>query len=71
MGGHKAHNGRRGGVLLPHTPTASAMALQCSGWCCGGGDGCTGLMVTEETRLTGSTSRRRPGQVWNGRPSPF
>jgi hypothetical protein len=65
------HSCRRGGVLSPHTPTASGMALQCSGWRCVGGDGRTGPMVTEETRLTGPTSRRRPGRAWNMCPSPF
>jgi hypothetical protein len=49
----------------------SGMALQCPGWRCGGGDGCIGPMVTEETRLTGPASRRRPGRVWNRRPSHF
>jgi hypothetical protein len=71
MGGRKAHSSRRGGILSPRTPTASGMALQCSGWHCGGGDGRTGLMVMEETRLTSPTSRRCPGRAWNRRPSSF
>jgi hypothetical protein len=60
-GGRKVHSSRRGGVLSPCTPTASGMALQCPGWRPGGGDGRTGLMVTEETCLNGPTSRRCPG----------
>jgi hypothetical protein len=61
MGGREAHNSRRGGVSSSRTPTTPGMALQCPGWRCGGGDGHTGLMVTEEMCLTGLTSRRRPG----------
>jgi hypothetical protein len=70
-GGRKAHNSRRGGVLSPRTPTASGMALQYLGWCCGGRDGRTGPMVTDETRLTGPTSRRCLGRARNRRSSPF
>jgi hypothetical protein len=65
------HSGRRGGVLSPRTPTASWMALQCSGWRCGGGDDRTGPMATEEMRPAGLTSRHSPGQVWNRRSSPL
>jgi hypothetical protein len=65
------HSSKRGGVLSPRTPTASGMVLQCSGWHRGGEDGRTGPMVAEETRLTGLTSRRCPGQARNMRPSPF
>jgi hypothetical protein len=70
-GGRKAHSSRRGGVLSPRTPTASGMALQCPGWRRGGGDGRTGPMVTEGTRLTGPTSRRCPGREWNRCLSPL
>jgi hypothetical protein len=69
--GRKVHSSRRGGVLSPRTPIASGMALQCPGWCRGGGDGRTGPMVTEEIRLTGPTSRHCPGRARNRRPSPF
>jgi hypothetical protein len=65
------HNSRRGGVLSPRTPTVSGMALQCPGWRRGGGDGRTGPMVTEETRLTGPMSRCCPGRAQNRHPSPF
>jgi hypothetical protein len=41
MGGRKAHNSKRGGVLSPRTLTASGMALQCPEWRCDGGDGRT------------------------------
>jgi hypothetical protein len=67
MGGRKGHSSRRGGVLSPRTPTTSGMALQCPGWRRDGGDGCTGSMVTEETHLTGPTSRRGPGRARNRR----
>jgi hypothetical protein len=70
-GGRKGHNRGRGGVLSPRAPTASGMALQCPGWRRDGGDARAGQMVTEETRLTGPTSRRGPGQARNRRPSPF
>jgi hypothetical protein len=70
-GGRRAHNSQRGGVLSPCTPTTSGMALQCPGWRRDGGDGRTGLMVTEETCPTGPSSRCRPGREWNRRPSPF
>jgi hypothetical protein len=66
-----AHSSRRGGVLSPRTPTASGMMLQRPEWRRGSGDGRTGLMVTEETRLTGPTSRRCPGRARNGCMSPF
>jgi hypothetical protein len=65
------HSSGCGGVLSPRTPTASGTVLQCPGWYRGSGDGCTGLMVTEETRLIGPTSWRRPGRVRDRRPSPF
>jgi hypothetical protein len=66
-GGRKGHNSRCGGVLSPHTPTTSGMVLQCPGWRRDGGDGRTGPMVTEETRLTGPTSRHGPGRARNRR----
>jgi hypothetical protein len=47
------------------------MALQCPGCRRDGGDGRTGPMATEETRLTGLTSRHGPGSARNRRPSPF
>jgi hypothetical protein len=47
------------------------MALQCLGWRRGGGDGRTGPMVTEETCLTGATSRRCPGRARNSVRPPF
>jgi hypothetical protein len=71
MGGCRAHSSRRGSVLSPCNPTASGMALQCPRWHRDGGDGRAGPMVTEETRLTGLTSRCGPGQAWNRRPSLF
>jgi hypothetical protein len=58
--GRRSHNSGRGDVLSSWTPTTPGMVLQCPGWWRGVGDGCTGPMATEETRLTGSTSRRRP-----------
>jgi ribosome modulation factor len=69
--GQQSHSGGRGSVLLSWTPTAPGIVLQCLGWWCGSGDGRTGLMVMEETRLTGPTSRRRPGRARDRRPSPF
>jgi hypothetical protein len=62
--------------------TAAGMAASCRpvlpqrrGWCPrwrrGSGDGCTGPMVMEETRLTGLTSRRCPGRAGNKCLSPF
>jgi hypothetical protein len=57
--------------LHPVLPTVSGMVLQCPGWCRDGGGGCTGLMVTEGTRLTDPTSRHGPERVRNRRPSPF
>jgi hypothetical protein len=69
--GRRLHSGGCGDVLSPHTPTASGMALQCSGCRYSGGDGRTGLMVTEETHLTGLTSWRCPGRARNRRPSLF
>jgi hypothetical protein len=60
-GGRTGHNNGRGSVLSLRTPTTSVMVLQCSGWRRDGRDGCTGLMVTEETRFTGPTSQRGPG----------
>jgi hypothetical protein len=68
--GRRSHNGGRGGVLSSRTPTTSGMVLQCPGWQNGSGDGRTGLMVTEETCLTGPTSRCHPGQARDRRPSP-
>jgi hypothetical protein len=62
------HSSGRGDVLSSRASTASRMALQCPGWRCGGGDGRTGLMVTEGTR---PTSRHGPVRVQNGRSSPF
>jgi hypothetical protein len=70
-GGRGAHSNRRGGVLSSRTPTTSGMVLQCPGWCLGSGDGRTGLMVMEETRLIGPTSRHRPGRARDRHPSPF
>jgi hypothetical protein len=51
------HSSGRGDVLSPRAPTTLGMALQCLGWCRGGRDGRTGLMVTEGTR---PTSRHGP-----------
>jgi hypothetical protein len=70
-GGCKAHNGRRGGVLSSHTLTTLGMVLQCSGWRRGSGDGRTGPTMTEETCLTGPTSRRHPGRARDRRPPRF
>jgi hypothetical protein len=69
--GRWLHSSGRGGVLSPRTPTALGMALQCPGCRYIGGDGCTGPMVTEETRLTGLTSWCCPGRARNKRPSLF
>jgi hypothetical protein len=69
--GRRLHSGGRGGVLSPRTPTASGMALQCPGCRYSGGNGCTGPMVTEDTRLTGLTSWCCPGPARNRRPSLF
>jgi hypothetical protein len=70
-GGRTGHSSGRDGVLSPRTPTALGMALQCPGWHCDGGDGCTGLMAMEETHLTSPTSRCGPGRARNRRPSPL
>jgi hypothetical protein len=70
----KAARGKTAGVaasLHPVLPTASGMAPQCLGWRRDGGDGCTGPMVTEGTRLTNPTSRHGPVRAWNRRPPPF
>jgi hypothetical protein len=69
--GRTRHSSGRGNVLSPRTSTASRMALQCPGWRHGGGDGRTGLMVTEVTSPAGLTSRGSPGQVWKGARPPF
>jgi hypothetical protein len=66
--GRTEHNNGRDDVLSLHASTASGMALQCPGWRRGGGDGRTGLMVTEGTR---PTSRHGPLRARNGRPTPF
>jgi hypothetical protein len=70
MEGRRSHSGRRGGVFSSRTPTTSGMVLHCPGWRRGSGDGRTGSMVTEETCLTGLTSRRRPGRARDRRPPP-
>jgi hypothetical protein len=70
-GRRKGHSRGCGGVLSPRTPTASGMALQCLGLRRDSEDGRTGLMATEETRLTGPTSRRGPGRPRNRCLSPF
>jgi hypothetical protein len=69
--GWRSHNGGRGDVLSFWTPTSPGMASQCSGWWRSGGDGRTGLMATEETHLTGPTSRCRPVRARDRRPCPF
>jgi hypothetical protein len=70
-GGRRAHNSRRGGVLSPHIPAASGMALHCLGWRRDGGDGRTRLVVMKGTRPAGLTSQDSPMQAWNRRPSPL
>jgi hypothetical protein len=70
-GSRREHSRWRGSVLSARTPTASGMALQCLGWRRGSGDGRTGPMVTEETHLTGLTSRHRPGRARDGHTYPF
>jgi hypothetical protein len=70
-GGRKRHSSGRGDVPLSRASTVSRMALQCPGWRHGGGDGRTGLMVTEVTSPAGLTSRRSPGKVWQRRPFPL
>jgi hypothetical protein len=57
--------------LLSWALTASGMVLQCSGWWRSSGDGRTGPMATEETRLTGLTSRRRPVRARDRHPYHF
>jgi hypothetical protein len=59
-GGPTRHNGGRGDVPSPCALTAWGMALQCPMWCCSGGDGCTGLIVTEKTVPVGLTLRCSP-----------
>jgi hypothetical protein len=70
-GSRRPHISWRGGVLSPRTPNASGMALQCLGWRRGSGDGRTGPMVTEETRLIGPTSWHHPGRARDGHTYPF
>jgi hypothetical protein len=70
-GARRGHSSRRGGVLSPRIPTASRMVLQCPEWRRGGGDGHTGLTVTEETRFTGPTLQRCSGRAWNMPLYPF
>jgi hypothetical protein len=65
--GRTERSNGRGDVLSPRASTMSRMALQCPGWRRGGGDGRTGLMVTEGTR---PTSWHGPVRVQNRRPSP-
>jgi hypothetical protein len=69
--GRRSHSGGHGGVLSSRTPTALGMMLQCPGWRRGSGDGRIGLMMTEETYLTGPTSWRRCGRARDKRPFPF
>jgi hypothetical protein len=66
--GRMEHSSGHGDVLSPCASTTSGMALQCPVWRRGGGDGRTGLMVTEGTR---PMSRHGPVRARNGRPSPF
>jgi hypothetical protein len=49
-------------LVVPYSHSVG-MVLQCPGWRRGSGDGRTGLMVAEETCLTGLTSRHRPGRA--------
>jgi hypothetical protein len=70
-GGRKRHSSGRGSILSPGAPTVSGMMLQCPGWRRDGGDGRTGPMVMEETRLTSPTSWCRPRRARSRRPSPF
>jgi hypothetical protein len=69
--GWRSHSDGRGDVLSSWAPTAPGMVLQCSRWWRSGGDGRTGLMVMEETCLTGPTSRRRPMRARDRRSYPF
>jgi hypothetical protein len=69
--GWKSHSDGRGDVLSSWVPTAPGMVLQCSRWWRSGGDGRTGPMVTEETRLTGPTSQCHPVRVRGRRSYPF
>jgi hypothetical protein len=69
--GRRSHSGGRGDVLSSWTPTPPGMVLQCPGWWRGRGDGRTGPMAMEETRLTGLTSRRRPVRARDRCPYPF
>jgi hypothetical protein len=64
MESRRSHSGGHGDVLSSWTPTVS-------GWCCSAQDGGTGSAATEETRLTGLTSRRRPVRVRYRCPYPF
>jgi hypothetical protein len=61
------HSSRRGDVLSLRVSTALRMALQCPGWRRDGGDGHTGLMVTEGMR---PTSRHDPMRARNRRLPP-
>jgi hypothetical protein len=57
--------------LVVLSPIAPGMELQCSGWWRSGGDGRTGPMATEEMRLSGPTSWRRPVCARDRRSYPF
>jgi hypothetical protein len=58
--GWSLHSSGYGEVLSSWAPTAPGMVLQCSGCLYSGGDGRTGPELTEGTRSTSPTSRRRP-----------
>jgi hypothetical protein len=57
------HSSGRGDVSSSRVPIVLGMVLQCPGWWYSGGDGRTGLKVTEEMRSTGPTSWCRPTRV--------
>jgi hypothetical protein len=65
------YSGGDGDVLSSQAPTATGMVLQYSGWWHNSGDGRIGPTVTEETRSTGPTSRRRLARARDRRPYPF
>jgi hypothetical protein len=69
--GWRSHSGGRGDFLSSWASTTSRMVLQCPTRWRGIGDGRTGPMATEETRLTGPTSWCRPGRARDRRSYPF
>jgi hypothetical protein len=65
------YSGGCGGVPSSRASTVLGMTLQCPGWRHNGGDGRIGPEMTEEARLVGLTSRRRPRRVRSRHPYAF